>query len=153
MASATAVRVAEHTAPRLNDKIMRHTEKNIQYYVCSGGRNIDERLKELDGEWDIERAIAMNDSVSILGGMLFGLVFSRRWFLLPALIGAFLLQHAIQGWCPLVPLLRRFGLRTEREIDYERYSLKLIRGDYQNVPDRGKPAEEQAAELLNAQKR
>jgi hypothetical protein len=43
---------------------------------------------------------------------------------------AFLFQHAVQGWCPPVPILRRLGYRTAREIDDERAALKALRGDF-----------------------
>ena len=49
---------------------------------------------------------------------------------LPALVTAFLFQHAIQGWCPPLPILRRMGYRTMREIDIERTALKALRGDF-----------------------
>jgi hypothetical protein len=32
--------------------------------------------------------------------------------ILPALVTAFLFQHAVQGWCPPVPILRRLGFRA-----------------------------------------
>jgi hypothetical protein len=35
----------------------------------------------------------------------------------------FLLQHGLQGWCPPLPVLRRLGVRTQREIDAEKYAL------------------------------
>lgn len=57
----------------------------------------------------------------------------RRLVVFPALIGATLLQHAIQGWCPPVPLFRRLRLRTRREIERERFALKALRGDFANV--------------------
>jgi hypothetical protein len=38
-------------------------------------------------------------------------------------VGTFLLQHALQGWCPPVPILRRLGYRTAREIFEERLAL------------------------------
>ena len=56
-----------------------------------------------------------------------------RWFLLPAAVSGFLLQHAVQGWCPPIPVLRRLGFRTSFEIEQERQALKLIRGDYKSV--------------------
>ena len=31
---------------------------------------------------------------------------------------------------PPVPILRRLGVRTAREIDIERYALKALRGDF-----------------------
>jgi len=57
----------------------------------------------------------------------------RRWLVLPALVTAFLFQHAMQGWCPPLPLLRSFGFRTAREIDTERYALKALRGDFGSI--------------------
>ena len=41
-----------------------------------------------------------------------------------------LFQHAVQGWCPPIPLLRRLGIRTSREIEIERVALKILRGDF-----------------------
>lgn len=58
----------------------------------------------------------------------------RRWFIFPAFVAGFLLQHAVQGWCPPLPVLRRLGFRTQPEIDYERYALKSLRGDFCNLP-------------------
>lgn len=39
------------------------------------------------------------------------------------------LQHALRGWCPPLPVLRRLGFRTRAEIDRERYALKVVRDD------------------------
>jgi len=36
----------------------------------------------------------------------------------------FLLLHGIVGWCPPVPVLRRLGFRTQREIEAERRDLR-----------------------------
>jgi hypothetical protein len=64
-----------------------------------------------------------------------------------------LFQHAVQGWCPPVPLLRRLGYRTSREIDIERVALKALRGDFGAIgpshADRDSPASHalQAARL------
>ena len=57
----------------------------------------------------------------------------RRFYLLPAAVAGFLLQHAVQGWCPPVPVFRRLGFRTAAEIDEERYALKALRGDFRGV--------------------
>jgi hypothetical protein len=54
----------------------------------------------------------------------------RRWLALPALITAFRFQHAIQGWCPPVPILRKLGFRTSYEIEEERRALMALRGDF-----------------------
>ena len=69
--------------------------------------------------------------------MTLGITVSKKWFVLPAAVAGFLLQHAVQGWCPPLPILRRMGFRTASEIDYERYALKALRGDFRNVSEAG----------------
>jgi hypothetical protein len=39
----------------------------------------------------------------------------------------------LQGWCPPLPIIRRAGVRTAREIEAERTILKAIRGDFQEL--------------------
>jgi hypothetical protein len=39
----------------------------------------------------------------------------------------------VQGWCPPLPVFRRLGIRTASEIDYERYALKSLRGDFDEL--------------------
>jgi hypothetical protein len=80
----------------------------------------------------------MAPSITLLGIGL-GLTHHRNWFALPILVQSFFLQHALQGWCPPVPLLRRLGVRTASEIDHERNALKALRGDY-DIPT-GEPGE------------
>ena len=63
-------------------------------------------------------------------GLVLGIFVHAVWFLLPVAVAAFLLQHAIQGWCPPVPVFRRLGIRAAAEIDAERYALKVLRGDF-----------------------
>ena len=85
---------------------------------------IERRLQELDHEWDIERAIEANAASIGLAGLALGVFVDRRFLALPAAVCAFLLQHALQGWCPPVPVLRRLGFRTQTEIETERAALK-----------------------------
>jgi hypothetical protein len=133
MSIPTTERVARRTARDINREILQRTEMNIARCANSGARGIDRRLEELDREWDIERTLEANAAtLSLLGSML-GASVDRRWFALPAVVAGFLLQHAIQGWCPPVPVLRRLGFRTATEIDYERYALKALRGDFREV--------------------
>ena len=67
-------------------------------------------------------------------GLALGATVDRKWFIFPAAVAGFLLQHALEGWCPPLPLFRRLGFRTQSEIDYERYALKSLRGDFRNLP-------------------
>jgi hypothetical protein len=39
-------------------------------------------------------------------------------------------------------VFRRLGVRTQREIDEERYALKLLRGDFNAVDPRSAPVDE-----------
>jgi hypothetical protein len=42
-------------------------------------------------------------------------------------------MHAFSGRYPVLPVLRRMGLRTSREIARERYALKALRGDFRDM--------------------
>lgn len=126
---STTERVPQQTDPAINERITQQTEANVEAYSADR-RLIDVRLEELDGEWDIERILEANAAAVSLIGLTLARFVSRRWFLLPAAVAAFLLQHAVQGWCPPVPLFRRLGIRTQREIDEERHALKAMRGDF-----------------------
>lgn len=137
---STRDRVPKHTSPDINRRISREIEERLAYFQ-SHPEDIDNRLKELDEEWDIERTIEANASTLALSGLLLGLTTNRKWLGLPVVVTGFLLQHAIQGWCPPVPILRRLGFRTADEINQERYALKALRGDFDRAaaaspPDR-----------------
>jgi hypothetical protein len=72
----------------------------------------------------------------VLLGTALGTTVDRRFLLLPAAVFGFFAQHALQGWCPPIPVFRRLGVRTQREIERERYALKALRGDFDPVPAR-----------------
>jgi hypothetical protein len=67
-----------------------------------------------------------------LTGLVLGLGVSRKWMLLPIVVQTFFLQHALQGWCPPIPVMRRLGVRTSEEINEERIALKALRGDFEH---------------------
>lgn len=91
---------------------------------------IERRIVELEREWDIERVLALNAASLALGGVALAAVHSRRWLAVPGVVLSFLIQHALHGWCPPIPLFRHLGVRTRKEIDEEKYALKAIRGDF-----------------------
>jgi hypothetical protein len=134
----TRRRVRRNTAEMINRRIDDQIERNVRYYSVHT-EGIDRRLAELDQEWDIERMIEANAASLALAGTMLGLTQHRKFLLLPAAVTGFLLQHAIQGWCPPVPILRRFGFRTADEINRERYALKALRGDFDPVGDKKTP--------------
>ena len=132
MATAAADRVQAHTDEAVNRMIHAEMLERLVYFALHPER-VGERLAELDREWDIERALEANAASASLIGLSLGLTTSRRWLALPVLVAGFLLQHAVQGWCPPLPALRRLGFRTPGEIDKERYALKALRGDFRQV--------------------
>jgi hypothetical protein len=129
----TTKRVARQTDEETNARIQRQTEANVGYFARGDKQLIGRRLQELDREWDIERLLEVNAASASLVGLLLARFVNRRWFLLPAAVAGFLLQHAIQGWCPPIEVFRRLGVRTQTEIDHERYALKALRGDFKNI--------------------
>src|SRR5437868_11191778 len=133
MLPSTTERVPEHTPDRYNEAIRRQTEDNVARCAAAGPEAIARRLEDLDREWDIERCLEANASSVSLVGLGLGAFVDRRLFVLPAIVAGFLLQHALQGWCPPVPLFRHLGFRTASEIDEERYALKALRGDFAAV--------------------
>ena len=134
MIPSTVERVPRHTAEAINEQIRCQTEENIARYAAAGPAAIERRLAELDREWDIERTLEANAATAVLVGVTLGATVDRRFFYFPAVVAGFLLQHAVQGWCPPVLIFRRLGFRTSSEIDQERYALKALRGDFRNVP-------------------
>lgn len=134
--SATTDRVAQNTPARINRKIERETEMRLAYFAEHPDQ-IPRRLAELDAEWDVERTLETNAAGLSLLGMTLGVARGARYFLLPLAVSAFLVQHAVQGWCPPISVLRRLGFRTAREIDRERAGLKALRGDFERVPREG----------------
>lgn len=132
MISHITDRVAAHTSPEVQARIDRRIECSVTYFA-QHPMETDQRLDELDAEWDIERILETNASALSLFGLTAGIFGRKRWLLLPLMVQGFLLQHAVQGWCPPIPLLRRLGIRTREEIDRERYALKVLRGDFRDI--------------------
>jgi hypothetical protein len=123
-------RVRDHTAPEINRQIDERTMHHLRLYAHADQELIARRLEELDREWDMERTLEANAAGISLAGLALGTLASRKWLLLPAVVAGFLMIHAVQGWCPPVPIFRRRGVRTRKEIERERNALKLLRGDF-----------------------
>ena len=132
---STVARVEMSTAQKINERIERETVASIARVASGGPGAITQRLAELDEEWDIERTLEANASTVILLSMGMGWLVDRKWLKLPVAVAAFLLVHALQGWCPPLPILRRLGVRTEHEINLERTALRILRGDFQTTLD------------------
>ena len=132
--ATTRNRVPAHSPDDANNRIRMEITASVRYFA-EHKHEIPARLGELDREWDIERAIEANASVLALTGIALAAGHDRRWLVLPGLVAGFLLQHAIQGWCPPVPVLRKLGFRTSYEIEEERRALKALRGDFDGAAE------------------
>lgn len=133
---ATAQRVERMTNPRVNEQIRARTDAEVVRLESAGDEDIGRRLRELDDEWDVERMLQVNASILMMLGVLLGARVDRRFLALPAAVLTFFGQHALQGWCPPIPVFRRLGVRTHREIARERFALKALRGDFDRIPAR-----------------
>jgi hypothetical protein len=134
---ATSTRVERASRPDLNERIRMRADARVARLEDAKPVELEARLDELDREWDIERVLQANASTLVMLGVALGYAWDRRFLLLPAAVLTFFAQHALQGWCPPIPVFRRRGVRTRREIERERYAIKALRGDFDGVPPSG----------------
>lgn len=135
----TTDRVRAQTATEINAQIDAQTRDRLMRAAGAPPAALGRLIADLEEEWDIERWLETNASVLALTGTLLGAFVNKKFLLLPALVLPFLLQHAIQGWCPPLPLFRRKGIRTRKEIETEKNALKALRGDFAKIERNGDP--------------
>jgi hypothetical protein len=127
-------KVKQATPSSTNQKIENQTWQRVSQYINRSTDEIMARIHELEKEWDIERYLGVNMSTLALSGLAAGtLSKNKNWLIVPAIVLGFFFQHSVQGWCPPLPVMRLFKLRTRKEIEQEKYALKLIRGDFDNL--------------------
>lgn len=147
MLPGTSERIWNQTDEQINQRIRQQTEMNLSYYSDHPDQ-IEQRISELDQEWDTERTLETLASSFVLGGLVLGARGGRMWKLLPFVVSGFLLQHAVQGWCPPLAVIRRLGVRTQREIDTERFGLKILRGDLDRAGEEGRKEASRIMEVV-----
>jgi hypothetical protein len=130
MSSLETDRDRRHTAASVLQRIDRETVARLHAYADGNEEGIAQRLAELDREWDTDRAIELEASAMGLMGLALGAFVRPAFLAAPAAVGAAVFLHAMVGRYPLLPVFRRLGLRTAREIARERYALKALRGDF-----------------------
>ena len=137
MSSVTVRRVPRRPSDGVNRQIAGTAVERLSRCAASNAL-VARQLGNLQREWDLERALETWFASAVLTGVTLAANRNRRWMALPAVAAGFMLQHAVQGWCPPLPLLRRLGFRTQAEIARERYALKGMRGDFAGLGmDRG----------------
>jgi len=126
-------RVRRHTTPAVNAEIDEQIAETVRRFAGEPASVISQRIEEIEREWDIERVLQTNASSLALTGVVLAAKFTPRWLVLSGTVLGFLFLHGLQGWCPPLPLLRRMGVRTCHEIQRERFALKFLRGDFNDV--------------------
>ena len=144
----TADRVRANTSKEINRQLDRELEARVKAFEQRSQAEITQRIDELDREWDMERLLETNASAIAFAGLALAVTHSKKWLIVPGIVLPFLFQHAVQGWCPPVPLFRRLGVRTREEIDREKYALKVLRGDFEKTESL--PRAETALAAVNA---
>jgi hypothetical protein len=149
MLPETDARVPAATSTAANRRIARRRSHRV-HEAARSPEALRARLRELDREWDVERTLEANAGTLACLGAVLALTLDRRFAIVPAVVGGFLVQHALQGWCPPLPVLRRAGVRTAREIGGERVALQALRGDFDAVAQAGPSPEARAEAALQA---
>lgn len=122
----TKTKVNEHTPEHINQEIQKEIRERVKFYQNQDAKTITERLNKLDHEWDTERVLETNMASIALVSSLLGLSGKKNWMMLSAGVSVFMIQHAVQGWCPPLAIIRRFGVRTAAEINQERSALQKL---------------------------
>lgn len=133
-------RVRRHTGAAEIATIDEKTRRNVRAYARRAPNEIGHRIHQLEHEWDVERTLEANASTLALTGAALGTTVNQKWFWLTGVVLTFLFQHATSGWCPPLPVLRKLGVRTQNEIDQEKFALKAIRGDFSRATQGDDPA-------------
>ena len=126
-------RVRRRTAQSVLRRIDDDTSARLVTYASAPRERIEERMRALDREWDTDRVLETEAAITALAGLALGLLVNRRFAAVPGLVASAVFLHATTGWYPLLPLFRRLGIRTAREIARERYALKALKGDFDDL--------------------
>lgn len=126
-------RARRHTAAavlrRIDDETVSHLAE-----VARRPEAAPVRLHALDREWDVDRVLETEAAAMGLLGLALGTALNGRLLAMPGFVGAAMFLFATRGLYPLLPLFRRLGVRTSREIERERYAVKVLRGDFAAMP-------------------
>lgn len=131
MPATTTERVRNNTAPAQREQFEQQLRRNIAHYMTADKHQIDQRLAELDREWNVERMIEVEAPIMIGLGALLGLTRSPKWFGLSVFAAGMVIVHNTQGWYPLLRIFQRMGIRSQQHIEEERSALRVLRNDHQ----------------------
>ncbi|KTD19091.1 hypothetical protein [Legionella jordanis] len=125
--------VRANSSDSANQAIDNEIISTLHSYTNASPDKLSQRIEDIGKEYNVERVLELNASILAFTGVLLGAFVSTYWLILPGLVLPLLAIHAVQGWCPPLPILRALKVRTQEEIDSENYSLKILRGDFDNL--------------------
>jgi hypothetical protein len=144
-------RARRHTA----DAVLRRIDDDTVSQLAEVARRPESapvRLHALDREWDIDRVVETEAATMGLIGLALGTAVNARLLALPGAVAAAVFLYATRGLYPLLPVFRRLGVRTAREIERERYAVKALRGDFSAMPLTTAPAQSESADVAASQR-
>jgi hypothetical protein len=130
---AEADRVRANTALEINQQIDTNSRQRLREAASLSPQDLTSRLEELNAEWDFERTLELEAAATGLAAVALAWTIRGKALWLPGFVSGMLLLHAVTGWYPMLPLFRRWGIRTQMEIDRERYAVKALRGDFDDL--------------------
>lgn len=134
----SADRARRHTARSVLRRIDEDTLDHLME-VAQKPETASRRLEALDREWDIDRTIEAEAATMGLIGLALGAFVRPAFLAMPATVGAAVFLFGTRGIYPLLPIFRRLGIRTAREIERERYAVKALRGDFDSMTQEQQP--------------
>lgn len=126
---STQTKVTETTPDHINQQIELETEARINHYKRQDSQTIKARIAQLDREWDTEKVLKVTMTGIALSSSLLTLTANKKWAFLSGTACAFMVQYALQGWCPPLSLIRLNGVRTTSEINLEKQALRNLLED------------------------
>ena len=123
-------RVRKRTAAAVLRRIDDLSIDRLTGLADAGAPAMTYQMERLEREWDTDRMIEAEASMTGLAGLALSVLVDRRFIAVPAVVGTAVFVHALTGWYPLLAIMRRLGIRSAREIARERYALKALRGDF-----------------------
>jgi hypothetical protein len=120
--------------PNISPTCPADLESRLKHLIDGGPSAINHRLDQLDREWSAGRVTKVSAAVLIGLGLLLALTVSPWWAILSGLTCLALLQNLVAPTSLLGEAVRRLGFRHGSEIERERLALRVLRGDFSQLP-------------------
>lgn len=118
------LRLIARTPEGVNERLRERVALRIADAAEGGAPAVEESLRRLEREWDVDRALQAGAAGLSLLALLAAILGRRRWAPVALLGPAVLLRNALGGESLIAELLRCLGLRTAREIEEEADALR-----------------------------